>query len=82
MDDTLSDTILICTTRANLACFTSDKVSKHNICPQETCDTGHQLRRLIKETAAYYFIGYYAGGYQHAGQYLIFKFTANMSQYQ
>ncbi len=34
------------TTRANLACFTGDKVSKHNICPQETCETWRWLRRF------------------------------------
>ncbi len=39
--------------------FTSDKVSKHNVCPQGTNETWSPLGRLIKETAAYYFIGYY-----------------------
>ncbi len=60
MDDTLPETIItIPTTRANLACFVSDKVSKHNDCPQGTCKTWHRLGHLIKETAVHYFIGYY-----------------------
>ncbi len=50
------------TTRANLPCFTSDKVSKQKVCPQETCETWCQLRYLIKETATHDFIGYFIGG--------------------
>ncbi len=42
--------------RTNLARFTSDKVSKQNVCPQGTCETWRRLGRLIKETAAYYFL--------------------------
>ncbi len=43
------------TTRTNLACFTSDKVSKLDVCQQGTCDTWRRPGRLIKETAACYF---------------------------
>ncbi len=51
-----------------LACFTSDKVSKQNVCPQGTCETWHQLGCLVKETAACYFMDYYIGEYQRAGR--------------
>ncbi len=71
LDDALPETIRTKpTTRTNLACFTRDKVSKHDVCPQGTWG---QLGRLIKETAACYFIGYYVGAYRHAGVYLIFN---------
>ncbi len=60
LDDAFLETIAtIPTTRANLACCTSDKVGKHNVCPQGTRETWHQLKCLIKETAAYYVISYY-----------------------
>ncbi len=40
LDDALPETTrTIHTTRANLACFTSDTVSKQNVCPQGTCET-------------------------------------------
>ncbi len=39
-------------------------------------------RRLIKETAACYFIGYYIGGYLRAGQYRIINFKTNIGRYQ
>ncbi len=68
-------------TRANLAFFTSDEVSKHDVCLQGTCETWRQLERLIKETAAYYFIGYYIREYQHAGRYTIVNFKANIGSY-
>ncbi len=58
--------------QANLACFTSHKVSNYDVCLQETCKTWGRLQYLINITAAYYFIGYYIGGYQHAGWYLTF----------
>ncbi len=68
------------TTRTNLACFTSDKVSKHNVCPQGTRETWRRLGRLIKETAACYFIGYYVGRFWHAGQHSIINFKANIGR--
>ncbi len=43
--------------------FTRDKVSKHDVCQQGTCETWRRLGRLNKETAACYFIRYYIGGY-------------------
>ncbi len=40
VDDALPATVIVIpTTRANLARFTSDKVSQHNVCPQVTCET-------------------------------------------
>ncbi len=60
LDDALPETVRTKpTTRTNLACFTRDRVSKHNVCPQGTWETWRQLGRLVKETAAWYFIGYY-----------------------
>ncbi len=80
MDDALPKTIrTIPTTRANMARFTSDKVSKHSICLQGTCETWHPLGHLIKETAACYFISYYIW---YAGQYLIVNFKAIIVQYR
>ncbi len=70
--------ITIPTARENLACFTSDKISKHNIGPQETCETWRWPRHFIKETAAYYFMGYYIGEYLRAGRYPILNFKANI----
>ncbi len=70
LDDALPETIItMLTTRAKSACFTSGKLSKHKVCPQGTCDTWHRFGVLIKETAAYDFIGYYVSLYQHAGRY-------------
>ncbi len=66
--------VTIPTTRANLACFTSDKVSEHDVCPQGTRETWRRLGPLIRETANYYFIGYHVVGYRRAGQYPIFNF--------
>ncbi len=34
---------------------------------------------LIKETSAYYFTGYYTGGYWRVGRYPIFNFNTNIS---
>ncbi len=42
-----------------------DKVSGHDVCPQGTWETRRRLRRLIKETAACYFISYYLGVLAH-----------------
>ncbi len=44
------------TTRDNLACFTRDKDSKQNVCPQGTRETWRQLWRLITETLACYLL--------------------------
>ncbi len=56
LDDVLPETIItILTTGANLARYTSDKVSKHIVCPQGTRQRWHRLRHLIKGTAAYFF---------------------------
>ncbi len=67
LDDALPEIIRTKpTTRTNLACFTRDKVSKHDICPQGTWETWRQLGRLIEETAACYFISYYISKYQPA----------------
>ncbi len=39
LDDAFPETIItVPITRANLARFTSDKVSKHDVCPQGRCD--------------------------------------------
>ncbi len=68
LDDALLETtITIPTTGANLACFTRNKISKHSVCPQGTYKKWRRRVRLIKETADYFFIGYYIGGYQCAG---------------
>ncbi len=47
--------------------FTNNKVNKHDVCPQGTCETWRRLERLIKETAANYFISYFMGRYRRAG---------------
>ncbi len=62
LDDALPETIISTpTARANLSCFTGDKVRKHDVCPQGTCEIWRGLQCLIKETAAYYLICYYIG---------------------
>ncbi len=63
--------------RTNLACFTSDKVRKHNVCPQGAWETWRRLRHLIKETAGCYFIG----EHWRAGRYVIFYFKAIIDGY-
>ncbi len=48
LDDAVPETITtIPTTRANLVCFTSDKVSKHNVCPQGSHDKLKQTRLRV-----------------------------------
>ncbi len=48
LDDSLTETnITIDTIRTKLVCFTCDKVSKRNVCPQGTCKTWRWLRCWI-----------------------------------
>ncbi len=68
LDDAFPETIRTKpTARANLICFTRDKVSKHNVCPRGTWETWRRLRRLNKETAACCLTAYCVGGYRRVG---------------
>ncbi len=81
LDDALNESVItICTTRTNLTCFTSDKLNKRNVCPRVTSNMA-ATRFIIKETAAYHFIGYYIGGYERAGRYAVFNFKALIGRY-
>ncbi len=68
LHDALPETIrTILTARAHLTCFTRDKVSKRDVCPQGTWETWRRLWHLVKETAACCFIDYYISRYRCAG---------------